>query len=331
MMKVCNKCGQKLSINNFAKKKYRSGNIGRAGTCKGCENARRRAKYKPVIRENDKLYEEGKRRCMKCSVIKPLSDYGRYTARKGGIKSICKECDNIRRRDWKRKNADRINEGRRERHANDTEYREKTLEYKRKYRTNNRERYLKLSREGSKRRYWENPDLREKLCKAAKNYRENRTDEQIQRDRENRYQYIQDNREKITIYKREWTKNKLETDPIYKIKVGLAKRFRQALKRYLNGKPIGVRGDSAVELLGCSLPEFMEYMEEQFYNNPETSEKMTWDNWKADGWHIDHIKPLSKFNLNDPKQVEKAVHYTNLQPLWWRENLEKGAKYEDLT
>ena len=113
--------------------------------------------------------------------------------------------------------------------------------------------------------------------------------------------------------------------------MGLTQRFRGALHRYLDGKPIGVRGNSAVKLLGCSLPKFMEYMEEQFYNNPETSEKMTWDNWKIDGWHIDHIKPLSKFNLNDPKQVEKAVHYTNLQPLWWRENLEKGAKYEDLT
>ena len=27
-MKVCNKCGKELSINNFAKKKYRSGTIG---------------------------------------------------------------------------------------------------------------------------------------------------------------------------------------------------------------------------------------------------------------------------------------------------------------
>ena len=27
-----------------------------------------------------------------------------------------------------------------------------------------------------------------------------------------------DNKEKVTAYKREWDKNKLETDPIYKIK-----------------------------------------------------------------------------------------------------------------
>ena len=42
--KICKKCGQILTIDNFPRKKYRSGNIGIAGICKGCENARRRAK-----------------------------------------------------------------------------------------------------------------------------------------------------------------------------------------------------------------------------------------------------------------------------------------------
>ena len=91
-----------------------------------------------------------KKICKKCGVEKPLLDYGKYTAGKGGIRNVCKECERIRRRNWKRKNADRINEGRRERTANDPEYREATIEYKRKYRTNNKERYLKLEREGAK-------------------------------------------------------------------------------------------------------------------------------------------------------------------------------------
>ena len=134
---------------------------------------------------------------------------------------------------------------------------------------------------------------------------------------------------KINAYKREWDKNKLKTDLTHKLKKGLSKRFRLALNRHLDGKPVDVKGSSAIKRLGCSIPEFMKYMEEQFYNNPETGEKMTWDNWKIDGWHIDHIKPISKFDLNDPKQVEKAVHYTNLQPLWWKENLEKNDKWVD--
>ena len=44
------------------------------------------------------------------------------------------------------------------------------------------------------------------------------------------------------------------------------------------------------------------------------------------GGHIDHIKPLCAFNLMDVEQQKLAFHYTNLQPLWWRENLTKGRK-----
>ena len=84
--------------------------------------------------------------CKKCGIEKPLSDYKKYTAGKGGIRNVCVECERIRLRDWKRKNADRINEGRRERTANDPEYREAYRKYKRKYKTIHRERHLKLSR-----------------------------------------------------------------------------------------------------------------------------------------------------------------------------------------
>jgi len=53
---------------------------------------------------------------------------------------------------------------------------------------------------------------------------------------------------------------------------------------------------------------------------------MTWDNWTLDGWHIDHIKPLASFDLTDRKQLLEACHYTNLQPLWAKDNLTKNDK-----
>ena len=79
---------------------------------------------------------------------------------------------------------------------------------------------------------------------------------------------------------------------------------------------------SAVHDLGCTLEELKIHLENQF------EEGMTWDNWKPDGWHIDHIKPLSKFDLTDPVQFKEAVHYTNLQPLWAEENFKKSNKVD---
>jgi hypothetical protein len=95
----------------------------------------------------------------------------------------------------------------------------------------------------------------------------------------------------------------------------LRNRMRIALKRC---SKIG----SAVKELGCSIPELKTHLESRFQPG------MTWDNHTIDGWHIDNIIPLSSFDLSDPNQFKRACHYTNLQPLWWRDNLAKGDKLE---
>jgi hypothetical protein len=54
------------------------------------------------------------------------------------------------------------------------------------------------------------------------------------------------------------------------------------------------------------------------------TEGMTFDNI-----HIDHIKPVSKFDLSNPDEFLKCCHYTNLQPLFITDNLEKNNKWND--
>ena len=44
-------------------------------------------------------------------------------------------------------------------------------------------------------------------------------------------------------------------------------------------------------------------------------------------WHIDHIRPISSFNLHDPLQQRQCFHYKNMQPLWATDNLKKGNNY----
>jgi len=52
---------------------------------------------------------------------------------------------------------------------------------------------------------------------------------------------------------------------------------------------------------------------------------MTWDNY-GPKWHIDHIVPISNFNLENREQFLQACNWLNLQPLWAEENLKKGNR-----
>ena len=74
------------------------------------------------------------------------------------------------------------------------------------------------------------------------------------------------------------------------------------------------------QLIGCSLEDLREHLESQFKPG------MSWENHNYRGWHVDHVRPLASFDLTDPEQQRQAFRYSNLQPLWMRENLSKGAK-----
>jgi len=117
------------------------------------------------------------------------------------------------------------------------------------------------------------------------------------------------NREYAATYERERKKR----DPIFKMTRNLRTRLYYGLKRKQ-------KSGHLLDLLGCSILELKQHIEAQFQNN------MTWENYGE--WHIDHIKPLASFDLEDDSQLKLACHYTNLQPLWAKDNLSKGAKCE---
>ena len=123
------------------------------------------------------------------------------------------------------------------------------------------------------------------------------------------------NKEEIKEYTRKYIYNKLQNDISFKLQSVLRNRLRVSLK----GKG---KYSSAVKDLGCSIEYFKNYLELKFRSN------MTWENYGV-AWNLDHIIPLSAFNLQDSIHFKASCNYRNLQPLWVQENLSKSDKYNE--
>lgn len=111
-----------------------------------------------------------------------------------------------------------------------------------------------------------------------------------------------------------WEKNKRKEDKFWACKKALRTRFLGAL----SGRK---KSNSTLKLVGKdSWEEFKLYVELHW------KEGMSWYNYGSakDCWVIDHIKPLA--SAKTLEELEKLQHYTNLQPLWSIENLQKGTK-----
>jgi len=140
-----------------------------------------------------------------------------------------------------------------------------------------------------------------------KTYRENNKEYYVQLNKE----YYKENREKIIKQNTEYELKRKKTDPAFRARKNLRNRIRSVIKeKHFSDKTAGI--------LGLTQSEFKAYLESLF------SEGMTWDNYGYDGWHIDHIIPLS--SANSITELEELCHYLNLQPLWAEDNMSKSNK-----
>ena len=177
-------------------------------------------------------------------------------------------------------------------------------------------------REYARQRRAADPAFLERCREHGRKSREKRIDRALQENA----QWKANNKDKISEYNKNYSKQNLgkinckrseankvkrKTDPIFAIKARLRNRVWSMLK---NKK----KSATTEKMLGCSYEFFKTYIEQKFPEN------MGWHNMGE--WHIDHIKPLASFDLNNVEEQAIAFHYTNHQPLWAKDNIAKGAK-----
>jgi hypothetical protein len=160
-----------------------------------------------------------------------------------------------------------------------------------------------------------------KKCQSA--YEKQRRLENLEYAREKQYKWFQQNKDKhyqtVKTYQeanKQYLKDKRKQRLLRDVNHRIARNLRCRLWCALNKSKDNF---SAVKDLGCSIEELKNHLASMFKDG------MSWENYGA--WQIDHIVPLSNFDLTCHDQLLKACHYTNLQPMWSSENASKRNRY----
>jgi hypothetical protein len=131
--------------------------------------------------------------------------------------------------------------------------------------------------------------------------------ESLKRWAENTKKWHKENKERINFLARE----RKRKNPSIRIKANLRKRLST-----LVSKAIAKKHSQTMDLLGCDIIFFLEYLQNKF------TEGMTLENYGK--WHLDHIIPCYYFDLIDIEEQKKCFHFTNIQPMWAIDNLRKN-------
>lgn len=102
-------------------------------------------------------------------------------------------------------------------------------------------------------------------------------------------------------------------EPIEKLKRCIRSRIHISLRCKNKTK-----NEHTIEYLGCSCNQYLQYILN--YNASYTLEN------RGTEWHIDHIIPISKFNLHDDNELKLAFNWRNTMPISKYENLSKNNK-----
>jgi len=241
--------------------------------------------------------------CKTCKEEKDIINF--YIDKNGYISGNCRACIKIIKKQYNDSHKEQHSKSRKKYYYS---HLNQEKEYRQKYNNSNKEK----NKEKNKNYYLKNKSDRDKY---SHDYYLSHLDERKDYHKkfyiENK-EYYNNFRENYKEKRNKYQRDRLKIDINFRLSTNLRIRVQNAVKR-------GTKTGSAVQDLGCSIEFFKEYIEKQFKFG------MTWENWGITGWQLDHIKPLSGFDLTNREEFLQAVHYTNYQPLWYDENIRKGG------
>jgi hypothetical protein len=119
--------------------------------------------------------------------------------------------------------------------------------------------------------------------------------------------------DRIRFIRRNNYKRRYEEDILYRLRICLSARIRLGIK-----KAGFIKKNESETILGCTIEEVRKHIESKF------TEGMSWSNHGR--WEIDHIYPISL--ATSETELIELFHYTNLQPLWKKDNRRKSNRVD---
>lgn len=224
--------------------------------------------------------------CSKCLIEKDKSLFGKKKKAKDGLYNSCKECVSSDSKLQYEKNSEK------KRIA-------ATAYYNQNKETILANRDSELHKERA--RLWRKSNP-EKRSSYKSTYRSENKDRIMLYNRE----YKRKNRKRI---QEQWN-NRLQTDPMFKVRVAISKRLWEVAKN----KGV-VKSKKFNQYIGCTPEVLFKHLESQFLAD------MNWTN-HGKLWNIDHIIPITA--AKSAEHLAQLSHYKNLQPLYKIDNLIKS-------
>ncbi len=237
--------------------------------------------------------------CNVCGQKKSIKDFrSRVMNNKTYVKGQCRCCELLRKKEYRK----------------DPKVKEREKYILKQWKEKNKEHVKEYNRKAAKEYYNKHEKRREYMKRYGKKYKLTEKYKEQQRKYGIEYRKRDKVKTKHRKYMNKYKLNRRKIDSLFKFTDNLRNRIRMAFKRISNTK----KPNHTFNMIGLSPKETMKYIESKFIG------EMSWNNYGRGGWEIDHIIPLSSAKTKE--ELIKLCHYTNLQPLWAKDNLMKGNK-----
>lgn len=254
--------------------------------------------------------------CIRCHKGKSVTEFYKNKLSKDGLCSHCKSCHYIGIKKSREKHPNKYTE-QQNKHKNSKQRKK----YEREYRGKNKEHIAEIGRiyrenntekEKDRKRKWREENI-EKEKEYYANRKEVRQKYNIKYREKNKdliaaysKAYREKNRNEISKKLLEYHHNRYNYDPNYRI----IKLLRGRINKFLFENN-SHKNKKSEELIGCDWETAIKYLIGIGYK---------------EGKHLDHIIPLSAFDVDNIEHRKIMFYYKNLQPLSPSENLRKGNR-----